>query len=67
MMTPEPDEMEAWREQHPEAALAEAISVAIGCILTHEPDEQRRKVVIGTLIECHRRALAGFTPTRRLH
>jgi hypothetical protein len=61
------DEMDAWREAHPEAALAEAISVSVGCILTYEPDEARRKAAIEVLIECHRRALAGFEPERRLH
>jgi hypothetical protein len=34
--------------------------VAIGCILTHEPNEERRKVVIGTLISAHRAAQAEF-------
>jgi hypothetical protein len=55
-MTPERDEMDEWREAHPEAALAEAISVAIGCILQHESDEAKRAAAINTLIECHRRA-----------
>jgi hypothetical protein len=64
-MNPERDEMDAWREAHPEAALAEAISVAIGCILTHELDEAKRKAAIDVLIECHRRALAAVTPERR--
>jgi hypothetical protein len=41
MVTVEHDHDE-WREANPEAALAEAISVAIGCILTHESDEARR-------------------------
>jgi hypothetical protein len=67
-MNPERDEMDAWREAHPEAALAETISVAIGCILTHELDETRRKAAIDVLIECHRRALAEFAAARpRLH
>jgi hypothetical protein len=62
------DEIEKWREANPEAALAEAISVAIGCILTYESDEVLRKQAVGVLIECHRRALAGFVPVRpRLH
>jgi hypothetical protein len=61
------DEINEWRREHPEAALAEAISVAIGCILTHELDEAKRKAAIDVLIECHRRALAAVTPVRRLH
>jgi hypothetical protein len=62
------DEMDEWREARPEAALAEAISVAIGCILTHESDEAKRKAAIDVLIECHRRALAEpFVQARRLH
>jgi hypothetical protein len=68
MTAPERDEMDAWREAHPEAALAEAISVAIGCILRHELNEARRAGAINTLIACHRRALAGFASERpRLH
>jgi hypothetical protein len=63
----ERDEMDAWRRENPLLALNEAISVAIGCILQHEPNEAKRAAAISTLIECHRRALAGFTPTRRLH
>ena len=59
------DEMDAWREANPEAALAEAISVAIGCILQHESNEAKRAAAISTLIECHRRAVAGFAPVRR--
>jgi hypothetical protein len=55
-----------WREQHPEAALAEAISVAIGCILTHEPNEALRKQSIGVLMECHQRALAEALTAVRL-
>jgi hypothetical protein len=61
------DEMDAWREAHPEAALAEAISVSIGCILRYEPNETKRAAAINTLIEAHRRALAEFAPERRLH
>ena len=62
------DEMDAWREANPLAALNEAVTVAIGCILTHELDEAKRKAAIDVLIECHRRAVAGFAPTRpRLH
>jgi hypothetical protein len=66
-MNPERDEMDAWREAHPEAALAEAISVAIGCILTYELDEAKRKAAVDVLIVCHRRALTVFAPERRLH
>jgi hypothetical protein len=61
------DEVDAWCEAHPEAALAEAISVAIGCVLQHESDEAKRKAAIDVLIECHRKALAEFAPERRLH
>jgi hypothetical protein len=61
------DEVDEWREQHPEAALNEAVTVAVGLVLTHELDEAKRKAAIEVLIECHRRALAEFTPTRRLH
>jgi hypothetical protein len=61
----ERDEMEAWREAHPEAALAEAVSVVIGLVLTYEPNEDLRKAAVNTLIECHRRALN--TPAPRLH
>jgi hypothetical protein len=53
-------EHDEWRAANPEAALNEAISLAIGCILTHEPNEERRKVVIGTLISAHRAAQAEF-------
>jgi hypothetical protein len=67
MVTPERDEIDEWREANPEAALAEAISVAIGCILQHESDEARRAAAINVLIECHRRALAEFAPARRLN
>jgi hypothetical protein len=66
-MSPERDQLDEWRKANPEAALAEAVSVAIGCILTYELDEAKRKAAIDVLIECHRRALAGFAPTRRLH
>jgi hypothetical protein len=66
-MRTERDEMDAWREAHPEAALAEAISVAIGCILQREPDEAKRAAAINTLIAAHRKALAEFAPERRLH
>ena len=66
-MTPERDEMDAWREANPVAALAEAISVAIGCILTYELDEAKRKAAIDVLIVCHRRALVGVAPERVLH
>jgi hypothetical protein len=59
------DEIDEWREANPEAALAEAISVAIGCVLQHESDEAKRKAAIDVLIECHRRALAEFAPERR--
>jgi hypothetical protein len=65
MTAPERDEMDEWRGAHPEAALAEAISAAIGCILTHELDEAKRKAAIDVLIECHRRALVAFAPKRR--
>jgi hypothetical protein len=73
MIEREQHEYDEWREAHPEAALNEAISVAIGCILTHEPDEQRRKVAIDTLILAHRAAQAEFAAVaaghapRRLH
>jgi hypothetical protein len=66
-MNPTHDEMDAWRRAHPEAALAEAISVAVGLVLTHEPDEARRKAAIDVLIVCHRRALAAVTPARTMH
>jgi len=66
MVTVEIDHDE-WREQHPKAALNEAISLAIGAVITHEPDEAKRKAAIDVLIECHRRALAEFAPERRLH
>jgi hypothetical protein len=61
----ERDEMDAWRAANPEAALNEAISLAIGAVITHEPDEAKRKAAIDVLIECHRRALAAFEPERR--
>jgi hypothetical protein len=61
------DEVDAWREAHPEAALAEAVSVVIGMVLQHTADETKRAAAINVLIEAHRRALAGFTPARRLH
>jgi hypothetical protein len=41
--------------------------VAIGCILTHELDEAKRKAAIDVLIECHRRALAALAPERVLN
>jgi hypothetical protein len=66
-MVRERDEVDAWREAHSEAALAEAISVSIGCILQYEPNETKRAAAINTLIEAHRRALAEFAPERRLH
>jgi hypothetical protein len=66
-MNPERDQLDEWRKANPEAALAEAISVAIGCILQYEPSEAKRAGAINVLIECHRRALAGFVPERRLH
>jgi hypothetical protein len=47
-------EVDQWRAANPEAALAEAISVAIGCILTHESDEAKRKAAVDVLIECHK-------------
>jgi hypothetical protein len=46
----ERDEMDAWCKAHPEAALAEAISVSIGCILQHEPNETKRAAAINTLL-----------------
>jgi hypothetical protein len=61
----ERDEMDEWRAANPEAALNEAISLAIGAVITHEPDEAKRKAAIDVLIECHRRALAEFAPERR--
>jgi hypothetical protein len=64
-MTIARDEMDEWREANPEAALNEAISLAIGVILTHESDEAKRKAAIDVLIECHRKALAEFAPERR--
>jgi hypothetical protein len=68
MTTIERDEVEAWREAHPEAALAEAISAAIGCILTFEPNEELRKQAVTVLMDCHRRALTAFAqPAPRLH
>jgi hypothetical protein len=60
-------EHDEWREANPEAALNEAISLAIGAVITHEPDEAKRKAAIDVLIECHRRALAEFAPARRLN
>ena len=60
MTTSAHDEMDAWREANPLLALNEAISVAIGCVLTHEPNEERRKVAIDTLILAHRAARAEF-------
>jgi hypothetical protein len=65
MTVAERDELDAWRESHPEAALAEAISASIGCVLQHELNEAKRKAAIDVLIECHRRALADFAPERR--
>jgi hypothetical protein len=64
-MTTIEHEHDEWREAHPEAALNEAISLAIGAVITHEPDEAKRKAAIDVLIECHRRALAEFAPERR--
>jgi hypothetical protein len=67
-MSPERDQLDEWRKANPEAALAEAISVAIGCVLQHESNEARRAGAINVLIECHQRALAGFAAARpRLH
>jgi hypothetical protein len=67
MTTIERDEHEEWREAHPEAALAEAISLAIGCVLTHELNEELRKQVVTVLMECHRKALTAFAqPAPRL-
>jgi hypothetical protein len=66
----ERDEMDAWCEANPVAALAEAISVSIGVILQHEPSEAKRAAAINTLIEAHRKALAEFEAAgrdRRLH
>jgi hypothetical protein len=67
-MSPERDQLDEWREANPLAALHEAVTVAIGCILQHEPDEAKRAAAIDTLIACHKAALAGFAPERpRLH
>jgi hypothetical protein len=63
----ERDQLDEWRKANPEAALAEAISVSVGCILTYEPDEALRKQAIDVLIVCHRRALAAVTPARTMH
>jgi hypothetical protein len=63
----ERDEMDVWREANPLAALNEAVTVAVGLVLTHEPNETKRAAAINVLIEAHRRALAGFMPARRLH
>jgi hypothetical protein len=65
MTVTERDEMDAWREAHPEAALAEAISVAIGCILQHEPNEAKRAAAINVLIAAHQKALAEFAWLKR--
>jgi hypothetical protein len=46
MTVAERDELDAWRESHPEAALAEAISASIGCVLQHELNEAKRKAAI---------------------
>jgi hypothetical protein len=67
LMVIERDEHGEWRAAHPAAALNEAVSLAIGCILTHELDEAKRKAAIDVLIECHRRALVEFAFERRLH
>jgi hypothetical protein len=64
-MTLARDEADAWREANPVAALAEAISVAIGCILQHEPSEAKRAAAINVLIAAHQKALADFAPERR--
>jgi hypothetical protein len=53
-MVTAPDETD---ELPAEVALAEAISVAIRCILMHESNEAKRRAAIDVLIECHRRAL----------
>jgi hypothetical protein len=64
MVTVEHDHDE-WREANPEAALAEAISVAIGCIHQHESDEARRAAAINVLIAAHQKALAEFAWLKR--
>jgi hypothetical protein len=66
-MTDAGTEHDEWREAHPEAALAEAISVSISVILQHEPSEAKRAAAINTLIEAHRKAVAEFAPARRQH
>jgi hypothetical protein len=64
----ERDEMEAWREANPVATLAEAVTVALGLIITHEADAAKREAAANVLIACHKAALAGFAPERpRLH
>jgi len=66
MTTPEPNEMmDAWRERHPQAALAEAISVAIGCVLRHEPSEAARAAAVSALIRAHQAAIAEFESLKR--
>jgi hypothetical protein len=64
-MTIERDQVDAWCEAHPEAALAEAIGMSIGCVLQHEPNEAKRAGAINTLIEAHQKALAEFAWPKR--
>jgi hypothetical protein len=60
-------EHDEWREQNPQAALDEGVTLAIGMVLRLEPDEQRRKQAVNTLIECHRRAQAEFAAVAAGH
>jgi hypothetical protein len=59
------DEMDAWRADHPVAALNECVSVALGLIITHEVDAAKREAAANVLIACHKAALAAFSPERR--
>jgi hypothetical protein len=62
------DEVDAWCEAHPEAALNEAVGLVISMVLQHTADEVKRATAINTLIEAHRKALAEpFAQARRLH
>jgi hypothetical protein len=54
--TAERDQLDEWRKANPEAALDEAMHVAIGCVLQYEQSETVRKAAINVLIACHRRA-----------
>jgi hypothetical protein len=55
-MTVERDQLDEWRAANPQAALDEAMQVAIGCVLQYEPNEAVRAPAVNVLIACHRRA-----------